>query len=162
MDLVIEAVFENLEVKKKVFRELDKVCKKDCILASNTSFLKLESLANATSRPEKVVGTHFFAPANIMQLMENIRHEKTDDSTIATVQGIAKRIKKKGVLVRSCDGFVGNRMNIIGKTEACRLIEEGAFPHEIDKGLYDFGWVMGKMQVSDLSGASYFSFFKCH
>lgn len=151
-DIVIEAVFENLDIKKKVFKKLDEVCKKECILASNTSFLPIEEIAKVTSRPNQVIGTHFFAPANKMLLLENVRHDKNDNVTIATVQNLAKIIKKKGVLVRSCPGFVGNRMYRIQGSEAYRLILEGSLPQEIDKILYDFGMAMGIFQVSDLSG----------
>ena len=152
MDLVIEAVFENIGVKEKVFRELDRVCKPEAILASNTSFLDITKIAAFTNRPSQVIGTHFFAPANQMQLLENVRHAGNDNVTIATVQALAKKINKKGVLVRTCEGFVGNRMYAIEGTEASRLVLEGALPEQVDKVLYKFGYPMGIFQVSDLSG----------
>ena len=107
-DIVIEAVFENLDIKKKVFKSLDKYTKSDCILASNTSFLNIKEIALVTSRPNKVIGTHFFAPANKMLLLENVRHDLNDNETIATVTNLGNLIKKKAVLVGNCHGFVGN------------------------------------------------------
>merc|ERR1712176_382271 len=153
-DIVIEAVFENLRVKQEVFRKLDQVCKKECILASNTSFIPIEDIAKVTSRPNQVIGTHFFAPANKMQLLENVRFDGgADNVTCATVQKMAKRIGKKGVLVRSCQGFVGNRMYATEGLEAGRLLFEGATPSQIDDIIYnDIGCAMGIFAVSDLSG----------
>ncbi|ETO31814.1 3-hydroxyacyl-CoA dehydrogenase, domain family, partial [Reticulomyxa filosa] len=152
VDLVIEAVFENMKIKKEVFRNLDAVCKPSCILATNTSFLDVGEIAKSTSRPQKVVGTHFFAPANVMQLLENVRHPGTDEETIATVQELAKQIKKKGVLVKVCEGFVGNRMFGVEQIEVLRVVLEGATPQQVDSVMYKFGWAMGPFQVGDLSG----------
>jgi len=121
-------------------------------LATNTSFLDIGEIAKTTSRPQKVVGTHFFAPANVMQLLENVRHAQTDEETIATVQEMGKMIKKKGVLVKVCDGFVGNRMFAVEQIEVSRVVLEGALPQQVDKVLFNFGWAMGPFQVSDLSG----------
>eukprot|EP01083_Nonionella_stella_P089801 250727_1 len=154
VDIVIEAVFETLSVKKKVFTELDRVCKPSCILASNTSYIPISKIAAVTSRPNKVIGTHFFAPANKMQLLENVRFEGgADDVTCATVQKMAKQIGKKGVLVRSCPGFVGNRMFLMQGIEAGHMLFEGATPSQIDGVMYkDVGTAMGIFAVSDLSG----------
>jgi len=152
VDIVIEAVFENLKIKKEVFEKLDSVCKKDCVLASNTSFLDITKIAAFTKRPQQVVGTHFFAPANQMLLLENIRHDKNDATTLATIQQMAKVIKKHGVLVRTCEGFVGNRIFAVEGSEAHRLLLEGATPQQIDKVVFDFGFPMGIFQVMDLSG----------
>ena len=153
-DIVIEAVFENLRVKQEVFRTLDRVCKKECILASNTSFIPIEDIAKVTSRPNQVIGTHFFAPANKMQLLENVRFDGgADDVTCATVQNMAKLIGKKGVLVRSCPGFVGNRMFRLETAEAMVMVMEGASPADIDSVCYkDVGCAMGVIAVMDLSG----------
>ena len=154
VDIVIEAVFEKLSVKHDVFKKLDSVCKPECILASNTSFLPIEKIASVTSRPNKVIGTHFFAPANKMQLLENVRFDGgSDDITCATVQKMAKTIGKKGVLVKSCMGFVGNRMYRVEGIEAAKLLLEGCTPTQIDNVCYkDIGCAMGIMQVADLSG----------
>merc|ERR1712130_1002477 len=154
VDIVIEAVFETLDVKKKVFSELDRVCKAECILASNTSYIPISKIAAITSRPNKVVGTHFFAPANIMPLLENVRFEGgADQITVATVQKMAKRIGKKGVLVRSCPGFVGNRMFKMQGMEAAIMLFEGCTPSQIDRVMVeDVGVKMGIFAVSDLSG----------
>eukprot|EP01084_Bolivina_argentea_P255821 430427_1 len=154
VDIVIEAVFENLKIKQNVFKKLDKICKYDCILASNTSAIPIEQIAKVTNRPEKVIGTHFFAPANKMQLIENVRFNGgADNITCATVQNMAKLIKKKGVLVRSCPGFVGNRMYGKEGMEAGKLLLEGAMPIQIDGVCTDdIGCKMGIIQVWDLSG----------
>jgi len=154
VDIVIEAVFEKLSIKKEVFTKLDRVCKPSCILASNTSFIPIAKIAEVVSRPNKVVGCHFFAPANKMQLLENVRFDGgADDETCATVQKMAKRIGKKGVLVRSCQGFVGNRMYAVEGMEAGIMLFEGATPSQIDEVIYkDIGCAMGIFAVSDLSG----------
>jgi len=151
-DIVIEAVFENLKIKEQVFKKLDDVCKPSCILASNTSYIPIEKIAAVTRRPNQVIGTHFFAPANKMLLLENVKHNKCDNKTIATVQNMAKIIKKKGVLVGTCDGFVGNRMFRMEGIEALRLTMEGIKPKRIDDLLIKFGYPMGIFQVLDLSG----------
>ena len=138
-DIVVEAVFEEMDIKKEVFATLDKLCKADAILATNTSSLDVDEIAAATSRPESVIGTHFFSPANVMRLMENVRGAKSSPETIATVMKLSKTIGKIGVLVGICDGFVGNRMLAAYTRQANFLLEEGALPHQIDKVIYDFG-----------------------
>ncbi|WP_148861289.1 3-hydroxyacyl-CoA dehydrogenase NAD-binding domain-containing protein [Marinobacter fonticola] len=152
VDLVIEAVFENMGVKKEIFGTLDKVCKPGAILASNTSTLDIDEIASSTSRPEDVVGMHFFSPANVMKLLENVRGTKTSDDVKATVMAIAKRIKKVGVLVGNCYGFVGNRMLHQRGAEAVKLVNEGASPQQVDKVLTDLGFPMGQFAMSDLAG----------
>jgi len=154
VDIVIEAVFEKLSIKHEVFKKLDAVCKPSAILASNTSFIPISKIAQATSRPNQVIGVHFFAPANKMQLVENVRFEGGADAvTCATVQALAAKIGKKGVLVRSCPGFVGNRMFAIQGQEAGRMLYEGALPWEVDAVMVgDVGVAMGIFQVGDLSG----------
>lgn len=152
VDLVIEAVFENMDVKKSIFKQLDDVCKPDAILASNTSTLDIDEIASATKRPEDVVGLHFFSPANVMKLLEIVRGEKTSDEVKATSMAIAKTIKKVGVLVGNCYGFVGNRMLHQRGAEATRLVNEGASPQQVDKVLTDLGFPMGQFAMSDLAG----------
>ncbi|BES69415.1 3-hydroxyacyl-CoA dehydrogenase NAD-binding domain-containing protein [Marinobacter nanhaiticus D15-8W] len=152
VDLVIEAVFENMGIKKEIFGTLDKVCKQGAILASNTSTLDIDEIASATNRPEDVVGMHFFSPANVMKLLENVRGTKTADDVKATVMDIAKRIKKVGVLVGNCYGFVGNRMLHQRGAEAIKLVNEGATPQQVDKVLTDLGFPMGQFAMSDLAG----------
>jgi len=151
-DLVIEAVFENMAVKKGIFGRLDTACKPGAILASNTSTLDIDEIASATSRPEDVVGMHFFSPANVINLLENVRGTKTSDEVKATVMAVAKKIKKVGVLVGNCYGFVGNRMLHQRGAEATKLINEGASPAQVDKVLTDFGFPMGQFAMSDLAG----------
>ncbi|WP_166268166.1 3-hydroxyacyl-CoA dehydrogenase NAD-binding domain-containing protein [Marinobacter caseinilyticus] len=152
VDLVIEAVFENMAVKKEIFGQLDKVCKPGAILASNTSTLDIDEIASATQRPEDVVGMHFFSPANVMKLLENVRGSKTSDEVKASVMAMAKRIKKVGVLVGNCYGFVGNRMLHQRGAEATALVNEGATPQQVDKVLTDLGFPMGQFAMSDLAG----------
>lgn len=137
VDLVIEAVFENMAIKKEIFAQLDAVCKPGAILASNTSTLDIDEIASATKRPEDVVGMHFFSPANVMKLLENVRGSKTSDEVKATVMAVAKKIKKVGVLVGNCYGFVGNRMLHKRGAEAMALVNEGATPQQVDKVLTD-------------------------
>lgn len=151
-DMIIEAVFENMEVKKQVFAELDRVAKPGAILATNTSTLDVDEIASATRRPEDVIGTHFFSPANVMKLMENVRGRKTSKEVIATVMKLSKTINKVGVLVGVCFGFVGNRMLYAYTRQANFLLEEGALPHEVDKAIYDFGFPMGPFAMGDLAG----------
>ena len=150
--IVIEAVYENLEAKRQVFQTLDRACKPETILATNTSTLNINNLAAVTKRPSKVIGTHFFSPANVMRLMENVRGAETSRETIATVMQLSKRLGKVGVLVGVCDGFVGNRMLYAYRRQADFLLEEGALPVQIDKAIYDFGMPMGPFQMADLAG----------
>ncbi len=151
-DLIIEAVFELMEIKKDVFGKLDKIAKPGAILASNTSYLNLDEIASATSRPESVIGLHFFSPANVMRLLEIVRGEKTAKPVIATAMKLSKTIGKVGVLVGNCFGFVGNRMLAQRQREAQKLILEGAMPWDVDRVLYDFGLPMGPFAMSDLAG----------
>ncbi|MEQ8440015.1 MAG: 3-hydroxyacyl-CoA dehydrogenase NAD-binding domain-containing protein [Ilumatobacter fluminis] len=151
-DLVIEAVFEDMELKKSVFAELDQICKPGAIMASNTSFLDIDEIASATSRPESVIGMHFFSPANVMKLLEVIRGEQTSASVIATAMALGKQIKKVAVLSRVCPGFIGNRILAQRRFEADRLILEGATPEQVDRVLYDFGLPMGPFAMMDLAG----------
>ncbi|XP_022079921.1 peroxisomal bifunctional enzyme-like [Acanthaster planci] len=152
VDIVIEAVFENMKVKKEVFGKLDAVCKPLAILASNTSGLNIDEMASATKRPESVIGMHFFAPAHIMRLVENIHGKQTSAVAMATVMELTKKMGKVGVLVGNCPGFVGNRMLRSYGTEGMFLLEEGCLPYEVDQALQDFGLSMGIFQMSDLSG----------
>ena len=155
-DLVIEAVFENMEVKKKVFATLDGVCKQGAILASNTSSLDLNGIAAATKRPQDVIGMHFFAPANVMRLLEIVRGEQTAADVIATAMAMAKKIRKVGVLVGVCFGFVGNRMFFPYIREAQMMMLEGIPPERVDQVAYDWGMAMGPHAVMDLSGLDVF------
>ena len=151
-DVVIEAVFEEMGLKKEVFGKLDAACKPEAILASNTSTLDVNEIASATRRPGQVIGTHFFSPANVMKLMENVRGAQTSAATIATIMKLSKAIGKVGVLVGVCDGFVGNRMLYAYRRQADFLLEEGAQPQQIDTVIYDFGMPMGPYAMGDLAG----------
>jgi 3-hydroxyacyl-CoA dehydrogenase len=151
-DMVIEAVFENMAIKKEIFAKLDAVCKPGAILASNTSTLDIDEIASVTTRPQDVVGMHFFSPANVMKLLENVRGSQTSDEVKATVMAVAKKIKKVGVLVGNCYGFVGNRMLHKRGAEAMALVNEGATPQQVDKVLTDLGYPMGQFAMSDLAG----------
>jgi 3-hydroxyacyl-CoA dehydrogenase len=151
-DFVVEAVFEEMDVKQEVFARLDRVVKKDAILATNTSTLDIDRIAAATGRPEQVIGTHFFSPANVMRLLENVRGARTSKETIATAMELGKRMGKVAVLVGNCDGFVGNRMLHGYLREASFLVEEGALPQQVDKVIYDFGLAMGPFTMSDMAG----------
>lgn len=151
-DIVIEAVFEDMDLKREIFAKLDAVCKPGAILATNTSSLDVDEIAAATSRPADVVGTHFFSPANIMKLMENVRGKATSPEVQATVMKLSKNIGKVGVMVGVCDGFVGNRMLYAYRAQAEYLIEEGALPEQIDRLIYDFGFPMGPCAMGDLAG----------
>ncbi|MBI2969153.1 MAG: enoyl-CoA hydratase/isomerase family protein [Gammaproteobacteria bacterium] len=155
-DLVIEAVFENIGIKKEVFSRLDTVCKPGAVLASNTSTLDLNEIAAATSRPQDVIGLHFFAPANVMPLLEIVRGGKTATDVIATALSVAKTIRKTGVVVGVCFGFVGNRMFIPYIRESQRMVLEGIAPERIDRVAYDWGMAMGPNAVFDLSGVDVF------
>jgi 3-hydroxyacyl-CoA dehydrogenase len=151
-DLVIEAVFEGMTLKKEVFAELDRVCKTGAILASNTSTLNIDEIASSTSRPQSVIGTHFFSPANVMRLLEIVRGKATNKEVIATCMQLSKKIGKIGVLVRNCRGFVGNRMFHPYVRESVFLLEEGASVEAVDSAMYDFGMAMGPLAVGDLAG----------
>jgi 3-hydroxyacyl-CoA dehydrogenase len=152
VDLVIEAVFEKMSVKQEVFKALDKVCKPGAILASNTSTLDVNEIANATSRPEDVIGLHFFSPANVMKLLEVVKADKTSADVIKTTMQMAKKINKVAVLVGVCFGFVGNRMIEPYGRESGRLLLEGASPEHIDKVIFDFGLPMGPFTMGDMAG----------
>jgi len=151
-DLVIEAVYENMDIKKDVFRKLDKIAKQGAILASNTSYLNIDEIASVTGRPDHVLGMHFFSPANVMRLLEVVRGEKTSKPVIATVMQLARKIGKIAALVGVCHGFVGNRMLHQRQREANKLILEGAMPWDVDRVIYDFGLPMGPFAMSDLAG----------
>ena len=151
-DLIIEAIFENMDVKKDVFGKLDKIAKPGAILATNTSALNIDEIATAVKRPEAVIGLHFFSPANVMRLLEVVRADKTSKSVIATSMAIAKKIGKIAALVGVCPGFVGNRILAQRQREAQKLILEGAMPWDVDRVLYDFGFPMGPFAMSDLAG----------
>jgi len=152
VDLVIEAVFEGMALKKEVFQELDRVCKPGAILASNTSTLSIDEIASATSRPESVIGTHFFSPANVMRLLEIVRGKASSKEVVATCMQLSKTLGKVGVLVGNCRGFVGNRMFGPYRREAQFLIEEGASVETVDQALSDFGMAMGPLATGDLAG----------
>lgn len=151
-DLVIEAVFEKMSVKKEVFTALDRVCKPGAILASNTSTLDINEIAECTSRPSDVIGLHFFSPANVMKLLEIVRAEKTADDVIKTCMKLAKTIRKVGVLVGVCFGFVGNRMIEVYGREANRLMLEGATPEQVDRVIMQLGMPMGPFTMGDMAG----------
>ena len=151
-DLVIEAVYENMDVKKDIFTKLDALCKPGAILASNTSYLNVDEIAACTKRPEDVVGMHFFSPANVMKLLEVVRGEKTALDVLATVMALAKKIKKVAVVAGVTHGFIGNRMLMPRQVEAMKLLMEGATPEQIDKVHVAFGMPMGPFQMSDLAG----------
>ncbi len=152
VDIVVEAVFEGMELKKQIFSELDEVTKSDAILASNTSTLDIDAIAQATSRPQQVIGHHFFSPANVMRLLEIVRGKETSPQVIATSMVLAKTLKKVGVLVGNCFGFVGNRMFDPYMRESQFLVEEGATVQEVDAALTNFGMALGPMAVGDLAG----------
>jgi 3-hydroxyacyl-CoA dehydrogenase len=151
-DLVIEAVFEELGVKEQVFKKLDEVMKQGAILASNTSTLDMNRIAGFTTRPQDVVGLHFFSPANVMRLLEVVRAEKTGKDVLATVMQLAKKIKKVAVVSGVCDGFIGNRMLKYYRAQAFELIKEGASPQQIDRALEQWGMAMGPFRMGDLAG----------
>jgi 3-hydroxyacyl-CoA dehydrogenase len=151
-DLIIEAVYENMDVKKDVFGRLDKIAKPGAILASNTSYLNIDEIAASISRPEDVVGMHFFSPANVMKLLEVVRGAKTAPDVLVTVMGLAKKIRKVAVVAGVCHGFIGNRMLMPRQVEATKLLLEGASPEQIDKVHVEFGMPMGPFQMADLAG----------
>jgi len=152
VDLVIEAVFEDLEVKKAVFKELDRVCKRGAVLATNTSYLDIDAIAAVTSRPQDVIGLHFFSPANIMKLLEIVVPAKVAPDVVTTAFELAKKMKKVPVRAGVCDGFIGNRILATYKQAADYLMEDGASPYEIDEAVRGFGFAMGPFQVTDLAG----------
>ena len=151
-DLVIEAVYESMDVKKEVFEKLDAICKPGAILASNTSYLDIDEIATSTNRPQDVVGMHFFSPANVMKLLEVVRGEKTAEDVLATAMAVGKKIGKVAVVAGVCHGFIGNRMLSTRQQPAMQLLLEGATPAQIDKVHTDFGMPMGPFQMSDLAG----------
>jgi 3-hydroxyacyl-CoA dehydrogenase len=152
VDLIIEAAFESMDVKKQLFTDIDKIAKPDCVLATNTSTLDIDAIAAVTSRPQMVVGLHFFSPANVMRLVEIVRGSKISDRTLATAVSIAKTVKKVGVVVGNCYGFVGNRMMFPYMREAQFLVEEGALPEQVDRVLTGFGMALGIFGVDDMGG----------
>lgn len=151
-DLIIEAVFESLELKKQIFAELDKIARPECVLATNTSVLDIDTIAQSTSRPEMAVGLHFFNPANVMRLLEIVRGKHTSKPVLATALSLAKSLHKVGVVVGNCFGFVGNRMLLPYIREAIFLVQEGTTPEHVDRVLYDWGMAMGIFAVSDVIG----------
>jgi len=151
-DIIVEAVFEGMALKKQVFGEIDAIAKPSCVLASNTSTLDVDEIASATKRPEMVIGHHFFSPANVMRLLEVVRGKATGKEVIATSMALAKRLKKVAVLAGNCRGFIGNRMLGPYFREAQFLLEEGASVENVNQTLYDFGFAMGPLAVSDLAG----------
>jgi 3-hydroxyacyl-CoA dehydrogenase len=151
-DLIIEAIFENMEIKKQVFTKLDEIAKPGAILASNTSYLDINEIASTTKRPADVVGLHFFSPANVMRLLEVVRGDKTAPDVLATALSLAKKIGKVAAVAGVCHGFIGNRMLELRQRGANALILEGAMPWDVDRVLYDFGFPMGPFQMADLAG----------
>lgn len=151
-DLVIEAVFEDMDLKKKIFKDLDQTVKSGAILATNTSALDINEIASVTNRPQDVIGLHFFSPANVMKLLEIVRADQTADDVIATSMDLARTINKVAVLVGVCPGFVGNRILFSRQTQAQKLVYQGAMPWDVDAALNQFGFRMGPYQMSDLAG----------
>ena len=151
-DLIIEAVFENLELKKEIFGKLDAICKPGAILATNTSALDIDAIAAQTSRPQDVIGLHFFSPANVMKLLEIVRADHTADDVVATCMDLGQRIQKIAVLVGVCPGFVGNRILFERQAQAQAMVYEGLMPWDVDAALNAFGFKMGPFQMSDLAG----------
>jgi 3-hydroxyacyl-CoA dehydrogenase len=151
-DLIIEAVFEMMDIKRNIFSRLDAIAKPGAILASNTSYLNIDDIAAMTKRPQDVLGMHFFSPANVMRLLELVRGEKTAPDVLATVMALAKKIGKVAAVAGVCHGFIGNRMLELRQREANKLILEGAMPWDVDRVIYDFGMPMGPFQMADLAG----------
>lgn len=152
VDIVIEAVFEEMEIKKQIFAKLSEVVNRDAVLASNTSTLDIDQMADATDRPGQVIGMHFFSPANVMRLLEVVRGGASTPETIATAMAVGRRLGKISVLVGNCHGFVGNRMLHGYSRQAGFLLEEGAMPEQVDKVIYDFGLPMGPFTMGDMAG----------
>ncbi|NIE68326.1 3-hydroxyacyl-CoA dehydrogenase NAD-binding domain-containing protein [Burkholderia sp. Ax-1719] len=152
VDLVIEAVFEEMGVKQAVFAELDRVCKPGAVLATNTSYLDIDAIANSVKRPQDVIGLHFFSPANIMKLLEVVVPSQVSADVVATAFELAKKLRKVPVRAGVCDGFIGNRVLAVYRTAADHLMEDGASPYQIDKAVREFGYPMGPYQVVDLAG----------
>eukprot|EP01062_Namystynia_karyoxenos_P047625 TRINITY_DN35_c1_g1_i1.p2 TRINITY_DN35_c1_g1~~TRINITY_DN35_c1_g1_i1.p2 ORF type:complete len:737 (+),score=271.81 TRINITY_DN35_c1_g1_i1:103-2211(+) len=153
-DIVVEAVFENMKVKKQIFEQLDSVCKQGCILASNTSGLSIDEIASATKRPQDVIGCHFFSPANVMKLLENVKGAKSSPRTVATAMAFGKKLKKITCLVGNCPGFIANR--VMGRSGADKVLHSGALPHEVDAAAEAFGMRMGPFRMADLVGIDLF------
>ena len=151
-DIVVEAVFEDMGVKESVFKQLDAVMKPGAILASNTSTLDLDQIASFTARPQDVVGTHFFSPANVMKLLEIVRGKATGKDVLATTLALSKKLRKTGVVSGVCDGFIGNRMIEQYSRQAGFLLEEGCLPEQVDKAVEKFGFAMGPFRMGDLAG----------
>ncbi len=151
-DMIVEAVFEEMSLKLDIFGKLDGIAKPGAVLASNTSYLDVDQIATATTRPDEVVGTHFFSPANVMRLVEVVRGKKTSPEALATAVAVSRSLGKIPVVVGVCDGFVGNRMLAKRSVEAERLLQEGALPHQVDQVLVDFGFRMGPFAMGDLAG----------
>jgi 3-hydroxyacyl-CoA dehydrogenase len=151
-DLVVEAVFEDMPLKREIFGKLDRIAKPGALLASNTSTLDIDEIARSTKRPESVVGMHFFSPANVMKLVEVVRGAASSKSAVATAMAVSRKLAKVPVMVGVCDGFVGNRMLAQRGREAERLLIEGALPGEVDKVLLEFGFPMGPFAMGDLAG----------
>ena len=151
-DLIIEAVYENMDVKKEVFGRLDKIAKPGAILASNTSYLDINEIAASISRPGDVVGMHFFSPANVMKLLEVVRGDKTAPDVLLTAMTLGKKIRKVPVVAGVCHGFIGNRMLMPRQIEATKLLLEGATPEQVDRVHVEFGMPMGPFQMADLAG----------
>ncbi len=151
-DLVIEAVYESMELKRRIFADLDRLARPGCVLATNTSTLDIDAIAGVTSRPESVVGLHFFSPANVMRLLEIVRGARTSPEVIATALALAKRLNKVGVVARNLPGFIGNRMMFPYMYETQFLVEEGATPEQVDRALTGFGMAMGMFAVDDMAG----------
>ncbi|PHP27957.1 3-hydroxyacyl-CoA dehydrogenase [Limimaricola cinnabarinus] len=151
-DVIVEAVFESMDVKKEVFAELDRVAKQGAVLATNTSYLDIDEIAQATSRPSDVIGLHFFSPAHVMKLLEIVVADKTAPEVTATAFALGKKLGKVSVRAGVCDGFIGNRILSHYRTAADHMILDGASPYQIDKALRDFGFPMGPYQVGDLAG----------
>jgi len=151
-DLIIEAVFEDMDLKKRIFADLDRIAKPGAILATNTSALDIDEIASATRRPQDVIGLHFFSPANVMKLLEIVRADHTADDVIATCMALARTINKIAVLVGVCPGFVGNRILFARQAQAQKLVNSGVMPWDVDAALNQFGFRMGPYQMSDLAG----------